>query len=236
MFGAYQAGAWKALAGRLHPNAVIGSSAGAINAWAIAGGIDPDDLTRFWLEAGTAEIPVLAPGRRGSFSGRALHEHMRRLCERFRPKIEVAIVAVDLKRMRPRLFRNDEVTWRHLAASCAVPFWYPQIRLDERWYTDGGVLAPLPLWAAPQVGAASALGIDVLTSAPPAAVRAAVRALRSLAPKTPKLPEGFPVVRIEPSERLGSLRDAIFWKRENIERWIRLGEADALKADAIQCA
>ena len=35
------------------------------------------------------------------------------------------------------------------------------------------------------------------------------------------------VVRIEPSSRLGSLRDAVCWSAGNIERWIAQGEQDA---------
>jgi len=34
---------------------------------------------------------------------------------------------------------------------------------------------------------------------------------------------------IAPSEPMGSLKDAIRWKRENALRWIELGERDALR-------
>jgi hypothetical protein len=35
------------------------------------------------------------------------------------------------------------------------------------------------------------------------------------------------VVRIEPSRRLGRLRDAVRWNAGNIQRWIAQGEQDA---------
>jgi hypothetical protein len=38
------------------------------------------------------------------------------------------------------------------------------------------------------------------------------------------------VIRLEPSVRLGSLRDAVWWSRSNIERWIEQGERDANQA------
>jgi hypothetical protein len=38
------------------------------------------------------------------------------------------------------------------------------------------------------------------------------------------------VVRIEPSRRLGSLRDAVRWNAANIQRWIAQGEQDAKRA------
>jgi hypothetical protein len=34
-------------------------------------------------------------------------------------------------------------------------------------------------------------------------------------------------IRVEPSRRLGSLRDAVRWNAGNIERWIAQGEQDA---------
>jgi hypothetical protein len=35
------------------------------------------------------------------------------------------------------------------------------------------------------------------------------------------------VTRIEPSRRLGSLRDALVWNPSNIGRWIEMGRCDA---------
>jgi predicted acylesterase/phospholipase RssA len=49
MYGAYQAGAWKALADVFHPDLVVGASIGAITGWAIAGGCHPDELVDRWL-------------------------------------------------------------------------------------------------------------------------------------------------------------------------------------------
>ena len=44
MFGAYQAGAWNVLSQRFQPDMVVGTSVGALNGWAIAGGCPPDEL------------------------------------------------------------------------------------------------------------------------------------------------------------------------------------------------
>jgi NTE family protein len=49
MYGSYQAGAWKALAGVFQPDLIVGASIGAVNGWAIAGGCAPDELIRRWL-------------------------------------------------------------------------------------------------------------------------------------------------------------------------------------------
>ena len=43
----------------------------------------------------------------------------------------------------------------------------------------------------------------------------------------PNATRALEVIRLEPSERLGSLRDAVVWSAANVERWIALGERDA---------
>jgi predicted acylesterase/phospholipase RssA len=53
MFAAFQAGAWRALAGRFAPDVVIGASAGALNAWMVAGRVDPEELPAL-VDAGRA--------------------------------------------------------------------------------------------------------------------------------------------------------------------------------------
>ena len=70
----------------------------------------------------------------------------------------IAVVVTDLLRLKPGIFRGSEVTWRHLAASCAVPLVLPQVRIDGRWYSDGGLLNPLPVYAAVELGATEILG------------------------------------------------------------------------------
>ena len=55
MYGAYQAGAWKALADVFHPDLVVGASIGALTGWAIAGGCHPDELVDRWLHLEAAE-------------------------------------------------------------------------------------------------------------------------------------------------------------------------------------
>ena len=60
MFGAWQAGAWRALAGRFAPDLIVGASVGSLNGYAIAGGATPDELAEFWLRPrGCASCPKL---------------------------------------------------------------------------------------------------------------------------------------------------------------------------------
>ena len=232
MFGAWQAGAWHNLSTRFQPSIVTGASAGALNAWAIAGGVDPEDLEAFWLGPEGTSLARLRPRPWSLFDGRPLHEQIRRLHAAFRPKLDVGIVAVRLPSLRARLFVNDEITWEHLAASCAVLLCYPQVRLADGWYTDGGLLGTVPLWAACEMDAKSAVVLNALSRLPSATLRAAVHAIRIFAPRQPTPPPEFPACFLEPSRRLGSLHSAVFWERRAIESWIRQGQADVAQ---LQC-
>jgi predicted acylesterase/phospholipase RssA len=228
MFGAYQAGAWRALAGRFDPEIVVGASAGALNAWAIASDADPQALADEWLAPQLAQLArwrLQAPWR-GVFDASPLAELIQSLTSRYTPHRELGIVAVELPRLRPRLFRYPEIGWRHLVASCAVLFGYEQVRIGGAWYTDGGLLGALPLWAAAEMGAGRVLGINALPFMPSRAVRWGVRVIRALG-RPPQAPPGMETRVISPSRPMGPLRDALFWRREAVERWIALGEEDA---------
>lgn len=227
MFSAYQAGAWKALAAICHPDIVVGASAGALNAWAIAGGSAPEELIESWLEPECAELARIHLSSRGIFRPEPLYSRIERLWKAFRPQVEVGVVAVELRALRLRLFRNDEITWRHLAASCAVLAGYPQVRLGTKLYTDGGLLSTLPLWAAAEMGAERIMAINALPQLPSRAIRAAVWGVRRLAPRPQPAVPRLPVRIISPSAPLGSLREAVFWKETAVKRWIELGVADA---------
>lgn len=231
MFCAYQAGAWKALSGRFRPDIVIGASAGALNAWAIAGGADPAYLAALWL--GAANLAGLRLSRRpwrNLLDAGPLEQRIAALWTTYRPRAEIGVVAVELRTLRPRLFRNGEITPRHLAASCAVLACYPQVRLGGRLYTDGGLLGALPLWAAAEMGAARVVAVNALPRLPSRAVGAAVRALRALAPRPPAAPEPAGVRIIEPARSLGNLWQAMFWDERAVRRAIEFGEEDARAA------
>src|SRR4051812_49929012 len=62
MFGAYQAGVWKALGNILQPDIVVGASVGALNGWLIAAGSHGDELARRWLDPAAGDALKLLPG------------------------------------------------------------------------------------------------------------------------------------------------------------------------------
>jgi NTE family protein len=240
IYGAYQAGAWKAIADVFQPDLIVGASIGAVNGWAIAGGTDPDALIERWLNLDAAahfrwkfpRTPL-----RGIFDTAPLQAVIRDVYESFQPRTPFTMVLTDLMKLRPVIFRGDEITWQHLVATTAIVGLFDQVRLGGRIYSDGGLLSAVPLWAAAEMGATRALVIDVLPTPPGNIARAFVGAMRMLSPFRAHVPPGIEVIRLAPPALLGSPLEAIYWTRPNAQAWIRAGQeqASAIKHSIANC-
>jgi len=214
MWAAWEVGAWRALREHIHPDFIVGASAGAWNGLAIAGGVSPEELACEWMDASMANFWNDRPHR--------MYEKARQICARYPLQAPFALTMVEVPTMRMRIVRDREITWEHLAATSSIPGVFPPMKLNGRWYVDGGFRGGLPLWAAEELGATRAIALNVLTG-PMFAMLRRITFARGAGP-------GLKVIRIEPSERLGSLKDALAWNAKNIARWIELGQRDALRA------
>jgi predicted acylesterase/phospholipase RssA len=214
MFGAWQAGAWRSLAPRFKPDLVVGASVGSLNGYAIAARWSAADLCHWWLRPGVANFENLPKVVHGLMDVRPL-------------EIEYGVVLVDLLRMKPRTVSAPGVRPEHLLASCAVPLVARPRRIDGRWYIDGGLLNPLPVWAAVELGATRILALNALPEIPSALLRPFAKAFRAVLGHNPPLRSGVELHTLTPQCPLGSMHDALYWKQENAARWIEQGAADA---------
>jgi NTE family protein len=240
MYGAYQAGVWKAIADVFQPDLVVGASIGAMNGWAIAGGCDPDDLINRWLNLDAAahyrwKLP--RSPLQGVFDTTPLQAVARDIYESFQPRTHFAMVLTDLMKLRPVVLRGNQVSWQHLVATTAIIGLFDQVRLGGRIYSDGGLLSAVPLWAAAEMGATRALVIDVLPAPPGTIARVFVGAMRVLSPFRAAVSSGIDVIRLAPPALLGRPLEAIYWTRPNAEAWIRAGQeqANAIKHSIANC-
>jgi len=229
MFGAYQAGAWKILAQKFQPGMVIGTSVGALNGWAIAGRCEPDELVRHWLDPTAAGF--LKPRKRwypwqSFFDPAEFTASVQKLGSLFTPKIPFAVVITDVLRLRSRLFQSPDVGWQHLAAACAMPAGLPSMRIQGRWYADGGLLNVLPLWAAAEMGASHIVAIHALPQVPSRIIRSLAKLLRCFS-RERNVPPNLSLTLISPTRPLGTLRESVLWNRDAVERIIRKGAEDA---------
>jgi NTE family protein len=216
MFGAWQAGAWRTLAPRFKPDLIVGASVGSLNGYAIAAGWSPEDLCNWWMQPGVAGFEHLPDTARKLIAARPL-------------ELEYAVVLTDMLRLKPRTF-TPPVRPEHLLASCAVPGAIRPQRIDRRWYLDGGLLNPLPIWAAVELGATRIIALNALPEFPSPLLRPFQKAFRFCFGHNPPLPPGVELTTLIPQPALGSLHDAVYWNPENTARWIEQGAADAATA------
>lgn len=226
MFGAYEAGVWRALAPHWKPDLVVGASIGAVNGWVIAGGCDPEELAGLWqhLEmAGRRKLRFPWPLLDGVVDGREFEAFLKAIHARYTPRTEFALTATRLRGLRPCVFRTPEITWRHLAASCAVPVLLKQYEIGGVRYSDGGLKGAVPVWAAAECGATHIVAVNIL---PRNTWLRPVQALLRVAGTRQRQAPSPPCLLIEHAGPLGPLADSFRWQREKIERWIDWGRQD----------
>lgn len=199
--GAVQVGMLQALvAAGLHPDFVVGASAGALNAACFAAQPDAEGLARLariWRGLRRDDIfPVTLAGAALCLLGRRGHlakpARLRALIERELPysRLEDAplpchVVATDaLDGTEVTLSRGDAV--QALLASAAIPGVFPPVTIDGRALIDGGVASYTPISAAFSVGARRVVVVPTgfacaLAEPPRGALAAALHALNLLA-------------------------------------------------------
>ncbi len=168
-------GAVEALAARgLAPAHYVATSMGAVAAAVLAAGTPPaEGLARF---AGVRRDEVARPRLAALLAGlRAPSllrpEPMRRAIARVLPvrrfadlEVPLTVTAVDVDSGRPvRLGAGGEEAdlLDALEAACALPLYFPPVRVRGLRLADGGLRAALPLWAAAGLPADLVVAVDV---------------------------------------------------------------------------
>ena len=245
MFGAYQLGAWEVLEEFLQPDIVVGTSIGSLHAWAIAGGATAAELEPLWYDPSLAhairwQFPRAI--RDGLLHTHALEARIQRLHHAFTPHRPVGIVANAYPRLRPHLFQNREITWQHLAASCAVPFFLRQPQIGGRTFADGGLFDSVNLWAAVELGATHAVVVNCWKPQQPWLLDKSIGWMAARRRRHALLDVSYAekasetrLVVIEPDLTLGRLRDSMFWRKSQIDDWRARGKSDAISKKQIIC-
>jgi NTE family protein len=149
----------------LQPSLVTGTSAGSLVAALYASGKSSGELTRLAESMQEAEItdwmiPIL---NRGALRGEALAKYVNtqvggKTLEQM--KIPLGIVATDLRTGEPITFRRGN-TGSAVRASSAVPAVFQPVRIGEHEYVDGGLVSPVPVRQARDMGANFVIAVDI---------------------------------------------------------------------------
>ena len=151
------------------PQLVVGTSAGSLVAALYASGKTPAQLQQTALTMQEVAITdwMLPIFGRGMFRGDALARYVNelvagRLMENM--AIPLGIVATDLHSGEAVLFQRGD-TGTAVRASSAVPAVFVPVKIGAREYVDGGLVSPVPVRFARQMGADIVIAVDI--SSPP---------------------------------------------------------------------
>ncbi len=146
---------------------VAGTSAGSLVAALYAAGRTGAELAKLALAMDESAITDWAFPGRGLIRGEALAKYVReqtggRPIEQL--PLPLGIVATDLDNGSPVLFQRGDVG-AAVRASSAVPAVFQPVKIGTREYVDGGLVSPVPVRFARQMGAELVIAVDI--SAPP---------------------------------------------------------------------
>ncbi|MFN5349599.1 MAG: patatin-like phospholipase family protein [Polaromonas sp.] len=149
----------------IRPQLVVGTSAGSLVAALYASGKTSAQLQQTALNMEEAAITdwMLPIFGRGMFRGDALAKYVNelvagRLMENM--AIPLGIVATDLGNGNAVLFQKGD-TGTAVRASSAVPAVFVPVKINGREYVDGGLVSPVPVRFARQMGADLVLAVDI---------------------------------------------------------------------------
>jgi NTE family protein len=151
----------------IRPDIVVGSSAGSVIAALLASGATGNDLNRLALnldEATIADWGLPFAGRFGGLiKGDALQNMVNREVQNKsieQMRIPLGIVATELQSGKGVLFRTGN-TGLAVRASCSVPGVFQPAVISGKEYVDGGLVAPVPVSYARQMGATLVIAVNI---------------------------------------------------------------------------
>ncbi|MBA4343216.1 MAG: esterase [Methylibium sp.] len=147
---------------------LTGTSAGSLVAALYASGMNGRELASLAENMDEGAITDWSFPGRGLIRGEALARYVRektggRLIEQM--PLPLGIVATDLSDGSGVLFRSGD-TGAAVRASSAVPAVFQPVKIGAREFVDGGLVAPVPVRYARQMGADLVIAVDI--SSPPA--------------------------------------------------------------------
>lgn len=149
----------------IKPDLVVGTSAGSLVAAIYASGKTGAQLQQIAVDMEEATLTdwALPIFGRGMLRGEALARYVNGLVGN-RPidqlPTPLGIVATDLQSGEGILFRRGD-TGMAVRASSAVPSLFQPVKIGTREFVDGGLVAPVPVGYARQMGAELVIAVDI---------------------------------------------------------------------------
>ena len=145
------------------PDIIVGTSAGSVVGALYAGGYSGFDLQRIALSMDEGTVSDWVLPNRGFIKGESLQNFINNAVQN-RPieKLNrtLAIVATDLQSGELVVFERGD-TGLAVRASSSVPGIFQPVKFNGREYVDGGLVSPVPVQTARDLGADIVIAVDI---------------------------------------------------------------------------
>lgn len=153
----------------IYPDIVVGTSAGSVVGALYAAGNSGFALQKTAMEMDEATIsdwamPLFGKSS-GVLKGEALQNYVNKAVRNVpmeKLKLHFGAVATDLNSGQPILFQRGN-TGQAVRASSSVPSLFQPVRIGERSYVDGGLVAPVPVRFVREMGADFIIAVNIST-------------------------------------------------------------------------
>lgn len=148
----------------IKPDFIVGTSAGSMIGALYASGKSADELERIAMDLKPSDVRDFTLSAQGFFDGKKIEDYINQTIEHQRLErleIPLYVVATELKTGHPIVFKQGN-TGQAVRASTTIPSMFVPTKIGENEYVDGGLVSPLPVEIAKQLGADMIIAVDIL--------------------------------------------------------------------------
>ena len=148
----------------IHPDFIVGSSAGSIVGSIYASGKNAQQLREIAMNMKPNDVRDVTLDLKGFFDGKKVENYVNAQVDQLRLeqfKIPMYVVATELKEGKKVVF-NYGNTGQAVRASVSIPSMFVPTKIAEHEYVDGGLVSPVPVKVARDLGADIVIAVNIL--------------------------------------------------------------------------
>ena len=148
----------------IHPDFIVGTSAGSIVGSLYASGMSASKLRNVALDMKVADVREFKIGLKGFFDGGKVEDYVNQQVKQQpldKLKIPMYVVATELKNGKKTIF-NYGNTGQAVRASVSIPSMFVPTVIGGEEYVDGGLVSPVPVNIARDLGADIIIAVNIL--------------------------------------------------------------------------
>lgn len=148
----------------IRPDFIVGTSAGSIVGSIYASGKSAAELRDIALKLKANDVREVNVSLKGFFDGKKVEDYINEQVHNLpleKMKIPMYVVATELKDGTRTVF-NYGNTGQAVRASASIPSMFIPTKIHDVEYVDGGLVSPVPVHVARELGADMVIAVDIL--------------------------------------------------------------------------